>query len=48
MKMYAAERGQGLVEYALIFALVVLVILVIFVIFGPSVGHMYSNVVSNI
>jgi Flp pilus assembly pilin Flp len=48
MKMYAAERGQGLVEYALIFALVVLVILVVFMIFGPSVGHMYSNVVSTI
>ncbi len=48
MKMYASEKGQGLVEYALIFALVVLVILLVFVFFGPGVGHMYSNVVDSI
>ncbi len=45
MMLYAAEKGQGLVEYALIFALVVLVILIVFVLFGPAVGKMYSNTV---
>lgn len=48
MKMYAAERGQGLVEYALILVLVVLVILIIFVLFGPAVGRMYSNIVQTV
>ncbi len=42
------ERGQGLVEYALIISFVVLVILVVFYFFGPAVGDMYSNVISTI
>jgi pilus assembly protein Flp/PilA len=42
------EKGQGLVEYALILALVVIIVLVILVIMGPAIGNMYSNVVPNI
>jgi pilus assembly protein Flp/PilA len=40
------ERGQGLVEYALILVLVALVVIVILVIFGPAVGTIYSNVIN--
>ena len=38
------EKGQGLVEYALILVLVFVVVLVVLVILGPSIGNMYSNV----
>lgn len=39
--------GQGLVEYALILALVAVVIIIIMAIFGTGVGNMFSNVISN-
>ena len=42
------ERGQGLVEYALIISLVVIVVLVILVLLGPAIGNLYSNIVGNI
>ncbi len=41
-------KGQGLVEYALILALVVIIVLVVLVIMGPAIGNMYSNVTANI
>jgi len=40
--------GQGLVEYALILALVAVVIIVILALLGPAVGNMYSAVISQI
>ncbi len=39
------EKGQGLAEYALIFAFVVIVVIVLVVVFGNEVGRMYSNIV---
>jgi pilus assembly protein Flp/PilA len=42
------EKGQGLVEYALILILVFLVVLVVLALLGPGVGNAYSNVVDNI
>lgn len=42
------ERGQGLVEYALILVLVVLVAFVVLVVAGPWVGNMFSNVVNTL
>lgn len=45
MKLYAAERGQGLVEYALLFALIVLVVLLVLVLFGQGLGKTYSNII---
>ncbi len=42
------EKGQGLVEYALIFAFVVLVVVVLVVIFGNEVGRTYSNIITTI
>ncbi len=42
------EVGQGLVEYALILILVAIVVLALLIIFGPAVGNMFSNVISNI
>lgn len=40
----AYTRGQGLVEYALILALVAIVVIMVLSILGPSIGNIYSNV----
>ena len=42
------DHGQGLVEYALILALVAIIVIVILVLMGPAIGNMFSNVVHNI
>lgn len=42
------EKGQGLVEYALILVLVAVVVIVILAILGPSIGNIFSNVVNSI
>jgi pilus assembly protein Flp/PilA len=40
------ERGQGLVEYALILVLVALIVIVILALLGPAIGNIFSNIVS--
>lgn len=45
---FGRYRAQGLVEYALILMLVALVVIVMLAIFGPAVGNMYSEVISQI
>lgn len=40
------KKGQGLVEYALIIALVVLVLIVALALFGEGIANLYENVVS--
>jgi pilus assembly protein Flp/PilA len=42
------EKGQGLVEYALILILVTIIVLAILLLLGPTVGNMYSSIVSNL
>jgi pilus assembly protein Flp/PilA len=42
------ERGQGLVEYALILVLVAIVVIVILALLGPAVGQIFSNLISQI
>lgn len=42
------EEGQGLVEYALILVLVVIIVIAILMLLGPTVGNMFSNVVSEL
>jgi pilus assembly protein Flp/PilA len=47
--LYAAkERGQGLVEYALILVLVAVVVIVILALLGPAIGNVFSNIVNQI
>jgi pilus assembly protein Flp/PilA len=41
------NRGQGLVEYALILLLVVLIVIVVVYLLGPAIANLYSNVISN-
>ena len=42
------EKGQGLVEYALILVLVAVVVIVILALLGPAIGRIFSNIVSQI
>lgn len=46
--MEKEQKGQGLVEYALIIILVAIVVIVLVAIFGQAVGNMFSTIVSNI
>lgn len=42
------DRGQGLVEYALLLVLVSIIVIVILALFGSGVGNMFSNIISNL
>jgi len=46
MQFIPSERGQGLVEYAMILVLVAIVVMVMLMVFGPAIGNIFSNVVS--
>jgi len=46
MLLAQREKGQGLVEYALILVLVAVVVIVILSLLGPAIGNVFSNVVS--
>lgn len=48
LSIHGALKAQGLVEYALILVLVALVVIIMLALFGPAVGNMYSNVISQI
>lgn len=38
------EKGQGLVEYALILVLVAVVVIAILTLLGPSIGNVFSRI----
>ena len=42
------EKGQGLVEYALILVLVAIVVIAILLLLGPIIGNIFSNIVNAI
>ena len=42
------EKGQGLVEYALILVLVAIVVIVILALLGPVIGNVFSTAVNAI
>ena len=43
-----SNRGQGLVEYALILVLVAIVVIAVLVLLGPTIGQVFSSVVTNL
>ncbi len=43
-----AERGQGLVEYALILVLVAVVVIVILALLGPAIGQVFSSILADL
>jgi pilus assembly protein Flp/PilA len=48
MNVAITEKGQGLMEYALILVLVAVIVLVILVLIGPAVGTMFSSVIREV
>ena len=44
----AREKGQGLVEYALILVLVAVVVIAILTLLGPAIGNVFSSIVWSI
>lgn len=44
--MAKREKGQGLVEYALILVLVAVVVIVVLGMLGPTIGNVFSNVLA--
>ena len=42
------EKGQGLVEYALILVLVSIIVIAILAILGPQIGQVFSRVVDEL
>ncbi|HEX2037052.1 MAG TPA: pilus assembly protein [Chloroflexota bacterium] len=47
-KVAWAERGQGLVEYALIIFLVAIVVIAILLLLGPQIGAVFSSIYATI
>jgi pilus assembly protein Flp/PilA len=43
MKTYLQDKGQGLVEYAMIMIMVAMVVIVILALLGPTIGNVFSN-----
>ncbi len=48
MLFAAQEKGQGLVEYALLLAFVALVVIVVVWMLGPKIGNSYSTISNSI
>ena len=42
------EKGQGLVEYALILVLVAIVVIAVLMVLGPTIGNVFSKVNSSL
>ena len=42
------ELGQGMMEYALVLALIAIIVIVVLALLGPAVGNMFSQVVNAI
>jgi pilus assembly protein Flp/PilA len=43
---FAKEKGQGLVEYALILVLVAIVVIVVVALLGNSITNVFQNIVN--
>jgi pilus assembly protein Flp/PilA len=48
MWLLGNERGQGLVEYALILVLVAVVVIAILALLGPAIGNVFSAILAGI
>jgi pilus assembly protein Flp/PilA len=42
------QKGQGLVEYSLIIALVAIVVIAILVLMGPQIGQIFSKITNGL
>jgi pilus assembly protein Flp/PilA len=48
MLFYPEERGQGLIEYAIILVLVAVVVIAVVRLIGPRVGNTFSMINSSL
>ena len=48
MLTFRDNKGQGLVEYALILVLVAVVVIVILALLGPAIANVFSNIMKAI
>ena len=48
MKFLPNEKGQGLVEYALILILVVVIIMVVLALLGPAINQVFENLMESL
>ncbi|MDK1030083.1 MAG: Flp family type IVb pilin [Anaerolineae bacterium] len=44
MEFAPKEKGQGLVEYALILVLVAIVVIAVLMLLGPIIGNVFSSI----
>ena len=42
------EKGQGLVEYALILVLVAIVVIAVLALLGPAIGNIFSTIMGSL
>jgi pilus assembly protein Flp/PilA len=42
------EKGQGLVEYALILVLVAVVVIAVLTLLGPIIGNVFSDIITGL
>ena len=47
-RLFRRDRGQGLVEYALIIALVAVVVIATLILLGPQIGSIFKNISNNL
>jgi pilus assembly protein Flp/PilA len=48
MLFAAKEKGQGLIEYAIILSLVAMVVIAVMWFLGPTIGNSYSSISSSV
>ena len=48
MLTFKDNKGQGLVEYALILVLVAVVVIVILALLGPAIANVFSSIMQSI
>jgi pilus assembly protein Flp/PilA len=48
MVFLPSQKGQSLIEYALILVLVAIVVIASMLLLGPVVGNVFSNIVASI
>ena len=48
MLFASQEKGQGLVEYAIILVFVAIVVIAIMRVLGPSIGNIFSTINSSL
>ena len=45
---FSEQKGQALIEYALLFVLISVLVVVILALAGPGIGAAYSNIVAGL